>query len=359
LNIPEIITLSVNRVWRTYQGGRTLDISEGKSNPLDSHFPEDWIASTTRALNPDREHLEDEGYTYVSIEEKTIKLKSLMEQFRDKILGDQHFKKYGANSQFLLKYLDSAIRLHIQVHPTIEFSKKHLNSNSGKTEAYVILGIRDDVKEPYIYLGMQKPISRNDFKNAVIEQDNEKILSCFEEIPIKVGDVFIVPGGLPHAIGEGVFMIEIMEPTDFVARLEFKRGDYTLPEQARFMGRDIDFGIDMIDFEPKSIELVKQKYFCDPRLLETQNNSSESILIDQNQTTCFTVNRINIADTYNKNANSFYVGIVTKGNGTVISESQKIEIEMGDKFLIPFQTKDVKYVAKNELEIVIVSPPKS
>lgn len=53
--------------------------------------------------------------------------------------------------------------------------------------------------------------------------DIEILESCFEKIPVKKGDAFIVPGGLPHAIGEEVFMIEIMEPTDFDVRIEFEK----------------------------------------------------------------------------------------------------------------------------------------
>ena len=37
------------------------------------------------------------------------------------------------------------------------------------------------------------------------------------------GDVWIVPGGLPHAIGAGVLMVEVMEPSDWVVRCEFER----------------------------------------------------------------------------------------------------------------------------------------
>jgi mannose-6-phosphate isomerase len=66
-------------------------------------------------------------------------LKSLCEKDPDALLGARHFNKYGANTQFLLKFLDAAIRLHIQCHPTIPFAQKYLNSNSGKTEAYIIL----------------------------------------------------------------------------------------------------------------------------------------------------------------------------------------------------------------------------
>ena len=156
----------------------------------------------------------------------------------------------------MLKFLDSAIRLHIQCHPTIPFAQKHLNSNSGKTEAYVILSIRDEVKEPYIYMGFQNPPAKEDFKRMIEEQDTDAILSCFEKIPIKPGDVFMVPGGMPHAIGEGVFMIEIMEPTDFAVRIEFERGGYVLPEESRFMNRGIDFALSMFNFDSTPIEAI-------------------------------------------------------------------------------------------------------
>lgn len=53
--------LPANRVWRTYLGGRTLDRIEGEVEPKDSHFLEDWVGSETRAVNPGREELVDEG----------------------------------------------------------------------------------------------------------------------------------------------------------------------------------------------------------------------------------------------------------------------------------------------------------
>jgi len=57
----KILRLPPNRVWRTYLGGRTLDelasevgghVPVPAFSPADTHFPEDWIASTTRAINP-------------------------------------------------------------------------------------------------------------------------------------------------------------------------------------------------------------------------------------------------------------------------------------------------------------------
>ena len=53
----KILKFSANRVWRTYQGGKQLDLIEGKENPQDSSFPEDWIGSTVEARNIGRENI--------------------------------------------------------------------------------------------------------------------------------------------------------------------------------------------------------------------------------------------------------------------------------------------------------------
>jgi len=357
MKIPDILFFKPNRVWRTYQGGKMLDILEGVQNPKDDHFPEDWIGSTTRAVNKGREHLTEEGLSKVSIDEEKLTLKELCEKQPEALLGREHFEKYGANTQFLLKFLDSAIRLHLQCHPTIPFAQKHLNSNSGKTEAYVILSIRDDVKQPYIYMGFQNPPEKEEFKRMIEDQDEEAIIACFEKIPINPGDVFIVPGGMPHAIGEGVFMIEIMEPTDFAVRIEFERGGYVLPEESRFMNRGIDFALSMFNYESTSVDTIKERFFCHPCLLESQNQSNEYVLIDEQKTNRFKVNRIIVKGRYTKEADSFYIGIVTKGTGTINIQDHTYSVKEGSKFFVPYQTGSVTFISENEMEIVVTFPP--
>ena len=273
------------------------------------------------------------------------------------MLGLRHMEKYGANTQFLLKFLDSSIRLHIQCHPTVSFAKEHLNSNAGKTEAYVILGIRDEVTDPYIYMGFQHPPGKEDFRRMIEDQDTEAILACFERIPIKPGDVFFVPGGMPHAIGEGVFMIEVMEPTDFAVRIEFERGGYVLPEESRFMNRGIDFALSMFNFNPSPVAAIREQYFCEPRLLNNQGRSAEYALIDSRQTPCFGVNRIDVRDRYVKESETFYIGVVTKGSGTIIAGGQSCQLKEGSKFFVPFQTGAVTFESESTMEIIASFPP--
>ena len=61
----------------------------------------------------------------------------------------------GHSLGFLVKFLDSAMRLPIQAHPTAAFAQKNLGSPWGKLEAYVILAVRPGI-DPYIRLGFQR-----------------------------------------------------------------------------------------------------------------------------------------------------------------------------------------------------------
>ena len=355
--IQDILILSPNRVWRTYPGGKILDMIQGVPHPEDGNFPEDWIGSTTRAINRGREHLKEEGLSSIDTGGKRQTLHELIQQEPEALVGSDHFERFGATTQFLVKFLDSAIRLHLQCHPTISFARKHLNSNSGKTEAYVILRIRDEVREPYIYLGFQNPPDRKIFKKAIETQDISEILSCFKKIPIKPGDVFIVPGGLPHAIGEGVFMVEIMEPTDFAVRIEFDRGGYVLPQEARFMGRDTDFALSMFNFEKLPVEEVRARFFLSPRLLARHGDGAEYNLIDREQTGCFRVKRLDVRGRLSKAEHSFYTGIVIDGSGVAVCSDREYPLARWDKFFVPFATEEITFRSDAGMSILTVFPP--
>src|SRR6185295_11677820 len=70
-------------------------------------------------------------------------------------LGAAHVRKYGAQPQLLVKFLDSGTRLHFQVHPTREFARRVLGAPSGKTEAYYVLGVRSTSEvEPDVPIGL-------------------------------------------------------------------------------------------------------------------------------------------------------------------------------------------------------------
>ncbi|HUR60283.1 MAG TPA: class I mannose-6-phosphate isomerase [Opitutaceae bacterium] len=359
----KIILLPPNRVWRTYPGGRTLDALAGAPQPADSHLAEDWIASTTRAVNSGREQIaEGISQVRVGLDPAPRDFAHLLATDPEYFLGAAHVRKYGAQPQLLVKFLDSGTRLHFQVHPTREFAQRVLTAPSGKTEAYYVLGVRDTAPngEPtgYIYVGFQRPPTPAQLRDYIVTQNIAAIEACFDRIVVRAGDTFIIPGGTPHALGAGVFMVEIQEPSDLVIRFEFERAGYVLRESARFMNRDVDFALTLFNWSPLTPADLETRVRCPPRRRRDFGAGSwQDELIGPAQTDCFRVARTRVAGTVVKDENSAVIAIVTAG--TLIAEVAGVahRINTYEKFFLPAGLGPVKLTAQPHAEILECFPP--
>jgi len=353
----KVLKFTPNRVWRTYQGGLLLDQIEGKKSPSDSHFPENWIGSVVEAKNIGREDI-SEGLAHVYIDAQPVPFKTELLRHQEYYLGNTRASATESLGDIpLVKYLDSATRLHFQVHPTREFAQSRLNSNHGKTEAYVILAIRDDITNPYIYAGFQRPPTRAQLKEWIETQNIQAIESCFDKIPVKPGDVVLLPGGRPHALGEGILMLEIMEPSDWAVRFEFERCGYVIPEAARFMNRGIETALDVFNFEPVMPEEIDAEFRCSTiDIYEDAKQNQLACLIGPELTDCFTVKRAIIHTQLPRHETSFFIGIVTQGSGEILIDNEHFPIKQWDTFFIPAQVIDFAYSTNSTLQILECYP---
>ncbi|MSU24269.1 MAG: hypothetical protein EXS32_10655 [Opitutus sp.] len=340
-----LLRLPPNRVWRTYPGGRTLDRLAGAPTPADTQLAEDWIASTTRAVNRGREHLaEGVSQVLVGADETPRDFAALLASDPEYFLGAAHTKTFGAQPQQLVKFLDSGTRLHLQVHPTREFARKFLSAPSGKTEAYHILTTRDDVADAFIYVGFQRPPARAELRRMIEAQDIAALEACFDKIPVRPGDTFIIPGGTPHALGAGLFMVEIQEPSDLVVRFEFERAGYLLPESARFMGRGLEFCLDVFNLAPLTPAAVDTRVRCRPRRLRALGPSSyQDELIGPNQTDCFRVLHSTLDAPVLKTEPAATIAIVTHGSVSAAAGGEVHHFRCYDKFFLPAGLGPVRF----------------
>ncbi|NNC77512.1 MAG: class I mannose-6-phosphate isomerase [Woeseiaceae bacterium] len=353
----KIIKFSANRVWRTYPGGKQLDAIEGKENPQDSHFPEDWIGSTVEARNVGRESISEGLAMVLDGQGQSVPFRDLLKTNQRYFLGEDGGTVRSMDDIPLVKYLDSATRLHFQAHPTRSFAEERLGMPRGKTEAYVILEIREDVSDPYIYAGFQRSPSRAQLKEWIENQDIESIETCFDRIPVKPGDVFLIPGGRPHALGEGILMLEIMEPSDLAVRFEFERCGYVIPDEARFMGRDIETALDVFNFDPVPPENVDAEFRCQPTLLSTdkRGNCLEE-LIGSDKTPCFTVRRTSVNGRFARNEDAFFFGVVIDGAGTLRAGDDVTHLQRWDRFFCPAGIKEFQYDSESGMTVLECSP---
>ncbi|MCC6306836.1 MAG: hypothetical protein IT545_16830, partial [Rhodobacteraceae bacterium] len=127
MTFDSVLPLISPRVWRGYTGGALLERLHGRPAGEDTHFPEEWIASTTRAINPGREHIADEGLSRLRLPDgSTPYVRDVLAQHALPLLGEAHVVAHGPTSDVLVKFLDSAVRLAIQAHPLPQFSRRHL-----------------------------------------------------------------------------------------------------------------------------------------------------------------------------------------------------------------------------------------
>ena len=352
----KIVLLPPNRVWRTYQGGRSLDALGGEAVPVDGHFPEDWVASTTRALNPGRENIR-EGISTVCVGGETHDFAALLASDPEYFLGAAHVAKFGAVPALLVKLLDPSIRLHFQAHPTADFARRFLNSPSGKTEAYHILAARPGLT-PYIYLGFQRPPTRDALHRMIETQDIAALEACFDKIPVQPGDTYLVPGGVPHALGEGLLLVEIQEPSDLVVRFEFERGGYVLPEPARFMNRGLDFCLDVFDYSAWPASRLAVEASCPPRRRRALGpDSFQDDLIGPERTPCFRVRHSSLRGPATKTEASAHVAIVTEGACTVSAGGETHALRRYDKFFCPAGLGAVQFSPHPSATLLECYPP--
>jgi mannose-6-phosphate isomerase len=347
------------RVRRNYHGGALLSAFNGGAAERDGDCPEDWIASAVVARNPGRPPVPDEGLTRVRSAHGEIRLlASLLEAEPAYCLGESHWHKRGAELGFLAKLLDSSMRLHVQAHPSAAFSQRHLNSRYGKFESYVILGFREGVS-PYLRLGFQHAPSPQTWRRIIENQDIAAMDACFDPIPLNIGEIWIVPGGMPHAIGEGVLMLEVMEPSDWVVRCEFSRNGVMVPPEGRFMGRDLDFCLRIFDYTQYSVEEARQRCQLQPALLEAADYLTVEELVGRAHTDCFSVRRYRFSGGGPlPDSSSIRLLLVASGEGTLACGGQETPLRRGRRFILPANgpRASVNLPTGTSLELLVCNP---
>lgn len=353
-----LLKMIPNRVRRNYMGGAGIDWLHGQEHGTDGDRPEEWVASMVAAKNPGMEEIAGEGYASCLLNGEKVLVKDLVAASPEFYFGKEHVEKRGADPGFLFKILDSSMRLHVQAHPTADFSKARLDSPYGKLECYYIIHVRDGV-EPYIRLGFQHAPDRGEWKRIIEEQDIRAMDACFEKIPVKEGQVWFIPGGMPHAIGEGILMLEIMEPSDWVVRCEFEREGVTVPPEARFMGRGLDFCLDVFDYTQYSVEEIERKSRLEPYVIQKGENYCLEQLADSRITSCFEVKRLRI-DCGNTvmDGGRLMAGVVTRGSLTLRCGKETEALKRGDSVMIAASAETMEVVgdAESGAEICFVNP---
>lgn len=187
--------------------------------------PEEWIASTVARA----------GETRIGLA-TTVDGDVL----RDLVAGDPKAwlgsPEASPDTGLLVKLLDAGQRLPVHAHPDRGFARQHLDCAHGKTEAWLVL---DATGDGAVYLGWKDDVDPAELAAARDAQDSEWMLSRMHRVAVRRGDGILVPAGTPHAIGEGTFVAEVQEPTDFSIVLEWSLTTSTREDSHLGLGFDL------------------------------------------------------------------------------------------------------------------------
>ena len=333
-----------NRVWRCYTGGLLLDEFLGNTPASDGHLPEDWLASCVQAINGPNTQGEEEGLSRVLLPDGTTGplLREVIAMDPQRYLGSP------GTVNFLCKYLDSAVRLPIQCHPDRELARQLYRSEHGKAESWLVLGTREiNGDAPYLLMGFRPGISEEAFVRAVNDQDIAAMESMLHRIPVQAGDVYFIPGRFPHAIGPGVFMLEVQEPSDWVVQPEAYCAGTPLSDSDMWGPLEPAVALRCFAYEGESVDAMQARLRKRPQPVSVSLGGRLHRIIGEETTRCFGVDELLVESHFIPTVDApYYLAVVTSGAGVINWESGSRAIRRGDVFFVPADMPVVEYDAR-------------
>ena len=183
------------RIW----GGRRLSELYGKALPAGVPIGESWELADL----PNGQSVVANGPL------KGRTLRAMMEQQGQAIMGITGFT---GPFPLLIKLLDAEDVLSVQVHPDAATCRK-MGKGEPKTECWYIVAARPGAA---IYKGLKPGTTRRVFEEAV---RNGTCADFLERVPVEVGQCHFLPSGMCHAVGEGLVIAEIQQPSDTTYRV--------------------------------------------------------------------------------------------------------------------------------------------
>ncbi|MDT0263996.1 cupin domain-containing protein [Jatrophihabitans lederbergiae] len=80
----------------------------------------------------------------------------------------------------------------------------------------------DSPPDGVVYLGFAEDTSLDSLTAWMKDSDPAPMLAAMNRLPVQVGEAVLVPAWVPHAIGAGILLVELQEPTDSSIMLEWQ-----------------------------------------------------------------------------------------------------------------------------------------
>ena len=113
----------------------------------------------------------------------------------------------------LIKLIDANDVLSVQVHPGDEEAKAL--GSVGKTEAWHVLSANVGAG---LYLGLHDPAQFDEL--TLLARSGGRTSALLREVPARPHETVLIPAGTIHALGAGIFVYEIQQPSGITFRFD-------------------------------------------------------------------------------------------------------------------------------------------
>ena len=236
----------------------------------------------------------------------------------------------------LVKLIDARSKLSVQVHPDDVYAAREENGQAGKTEMWYVVDADPGARLVY---GLKRASSREELRESIGQGRLEQLL---QYVPVRRGDVFFIPAGTIHAIGEGLLIAEIQQNSNLTYRL-------------------YDYGRLGKDGRPRELHVEKSLEVADlsggrpvrqPMRLCCQPGFSRELL---SRCRYFQVERCRLRTdgvTLPALPESFRVLLCLEGGGVVQEGSGTLRFSKGNTLFIPATAPDLKLSGQADFLLV-------
>lgn len=221
----------------------------------------------------------------------------------------------------LIKYIDAAGSLSVQVHPGDDYAMA-IENEYGKSEMWHVLNCKEGA---FIYYGFNRDVTREEVTARIADGTIEEVLN---KVPTHPGDTYFIEAGTVHAIGAGNTICEIQQSSNSTYRLyDYQRRD----KNGNLRELHLEKALDVMNMKRSTVPETKEALSSDniaPGTAITQQLGSckyfESSLYVINGETTITLNDA-----------SFLTLTIVEGCGRIVYGDNALTFAKGDSLFVP------------------------
>lgn len=261
-------------------------------------------------------------------------LNELIDTYQTDLVGKNVWEKFGHDFPLLIKFIDTAEPLSVQVHPN-DLQAKEFHNSFGKSEMWYIM---DAEKDAELIIGFLENTTKEDYQKHLEAETLEKILG---RIKVEKGDAVYIPAGRVHAIGAGIVLAEIQQTSDITYRIyDYNRID----KDGNKRELHTDLALKVIDFNP--ISEIKTSY------KKSENQWEDLIQSPYFDTKIFTgTKEIGISGN-----EEMHIYICTEGSLKIQTPTGGTELKKYESVLVPASLSNFKIIPHNATFIEVKVP---